>query len=149
MGMTFFFPAKEVAPRLWVGSSADSRNKAFLKKHDIGLVVNATRTIPFSSRHILGYRVPVDDHTDENETMLEYFPITSRIIDEALKSGQGVLVHCYAGIQRSCAVAAAYLMHSTGCSAKDAMAKIQDKKSEAFQPVPTFGRALSRFGRDR
>lgn len=149
MGMTFFFPAKEVSPRLWVGSSADSRNKAFLKKHDIGLVVNATKTIPFSSRHILGYRVPVDDHPDENDTMLEYFPITSRIIDETLKSGQGVLVHCYAGIQRSCAVAAAYLMHSTGCGAKDAMATIQAQKTEAFQPVPTFGRALHAFGRTR
>lgn len=147
MGLSFF-PAKEIRRDLWVGSSADSRNAAFLKKHDIGLVVNATKTIPFASRHVLGYRVPVDDHPDDNPTMLEYLPITSRIIDETLQSGKGVLVHCYAGIQRSCAIAAAYLMYIGDCStAREAMDAVREKKSEAFQPVPTFGRALHSFQR--
>lgn len=142
-----FYPAREIRPNLWVGSSADSRDKKFLKDHDIELIVNATKTIPFSTKHIIGYRVPVDDHPDENDAMLEYFPITSMIIDETLKSGKGVLVHCYAGIQRSCAIAAAYLIYKDRLRACQAMAAIKHKKAEAFSPVPTFGKALSLYAR--
>jgi len=142
-----FYPAREIRPNLWVGSSADSRDKKFLKQHDIQLIINATKTIPFSTKHILGYRVPVDDHPDENPNMIDYFPITSLIIDETLKSGKGVLVHCYAGIQRSCAVAAAYLIYKDHIPARQAMDAVQRMKSEAFLPIPTFAKALETYAK--
>jgi rhodanese-related sulfurtransferase len=141
-----FYPAKEIIPGLWVGSSADSRNRVFLREKDIGLVVNASKTIPFTSRHILGYRVAVDDHPSENEAMVEYFPIACRLIDETLKSDKSVLVHCYAGVQRSCAIAACYLMYKNqNLTASDAIRRIKEKKPEAFEPRPTFWSALKEY----
>lgn len=141
-----FYPAREIIPNVWVGSAGDSRDIRFLRRHNIGLVINATKTIPFSSKYVLGYRVPVDDHPSENDRMAEYFPITSRIIDETLKTGKGVLIHCYAGIQRSCAVAAAYLMYKNEeLSPKRAMTYIKSRKPEAFDSIPTFQRALYSF----
>jgi dual specificity phosphatase 12 len=141
-----FYAAKEVLPGLWIGSSADSRNRVFLREHNIGLVVNATKTIPFTSRHILGYRVAVDDHPSENSNMLDYFPVSSKLIDETLKSGKGVLVHCFAGIQRSCALGAAYLMYKNPTlTAAQAIRYIKEKKTEAFEPRPTFEEALREY----
>lgn len=120
-----------------------------MKNRDIGLVVNATRTIPFTTRRILGFRVPVDDDPSENDTMLEYFPLTCRIIDDTLKSGKNVLCHCYAGIQRSCAIAAAYIIYRDTASSKKAIALVKSRKQEAFSPEPTFGKALETFAKSR
>lgn len=142
-----FYPAQQIIPGLWIGSSADSRNRRFMEENGIGLVVNATKTIPFSFRDRLGYRIPVDDHPDENTTMLEYFPISSRIIDETLKSGIGVLVHCYAGIQRSCAVVAAYLIYKYKLTARQAINEIKHRKHEAFEPDATFRQALTEYAK--
>lgn len=141
-----FYAAREIIPGMWIGSSADSRNRVFLREHNIGLVVNASKTIPFTSRHILGYRVAVDDHPSENDAMLEYLPIACKLIDETLKSGKNVLVHCYAGVQRSCAIGAAYLMYKNpSLTAYDAIQRIKEKKPEAFEPRPTFWTALKDY----
>ena len=144
-----FYPAQEILPGLWVGSSADARDKHFLKQHDIALVVNATKTIPFSTRRILGFRVPVDDDPAENENMLDYFPVTCRVVDDTLQSGKNVLIHCYAGIQRSCALAAAYIIHCESVPSRRAIAYVKERKPEAFSPTPTFGKALEIYARSR
>lgn len=144
-----FYPAREILPGLWVGSSADARDTKFLKNRDIQLVVNATKTIPFTSKRIMGFRVPVDDAFEENDAMLEYFSVTCRIIDDNLTAGKSVLVHCYAGIQRSCAIAAAYLICKYDMTARQAIRFIKERKFEAFTPTPTFERALERFAKSR
>jgi protein-tyrosine phosphatase len=90
--------------------------------------------------------VAVDDHPSENEAMVEYFPIACRLIDETLKSDKSVLVHCYAGVQRSCAIAACYLMYKNqNLTASDAIRRIKEKKPEAFEPRPTFWNALKEY----
>lgn len=139
-----FFPAKEIIPGLWIGSEGDSRDRSFFKKHDIGLVVNATANIPIKDMgpDVKAYRIPVDDSPDENETMLKHLPIVVMAIDDVLEHGNGVLVHCRAGMQRSAAVVAAYLMWKRGMTANDAFDYINKKKHETFWPVPTFEPAL-------
>lgn len=143
--MASFYPRRQVLNRMWVGSAADARDKAFLHSNNIGLVVNCSKTIPFVSEDILGHRVSVDDDSRYNDTMLRYLPSAVRAIDEALLSGKSVLVHCYAGIQRSCAVAAAYIMYKLGLTAHEAMDSVRRAKKEAFTPVPTFKHALELY----
>lgn len=141
--MNEYYPRKEVMPGLWVGSAKDARDHAFLK--NVGLVINCSKTIPFATTVVPGYRVAVDDDPSETGHMLQYFPIVVRIIDEALNSDKQVLVHCYAGMQRSSAVAAAYLMYKLGITHEEAMQSIKRAKSESFEPHPTFAQALRHY----
>lgn len=138
-----FFPAKQIIKNLWIGSEGDSRSTAFFKAHGIRLVVNATANIPIRApADVKSYRVPVDDHPSENDTMLRHLPLVVVAIDDILKYGHGVLVHCRAGMQRSAAVVAAYLMWKRGMTADQVFEFINAKKHETFWPVPTFEAAL-------
>lgn len=138
-----FFPAKQIIKGLWIGSEGDSVDGAFFETHDIRLLVNATASIPMSApAGVQVYRVPVDDATRENETMLRHFPTVVLLIDEVLSHGQGVLVHCRAGMQRSAAVVAAYLMWKRRLTADQAFEYINKRKPETFYGGPTFEAAL-------
>lgn len=138
-----FYPAKQIIPNLWIGSEGDSSNQSFFQRHTIRLVVNATANIPIRApADVQSYRIPVDDAPDENEAMLRHLPTVVLVIDEVLSHDHGVLVHCRAGMQRSAAVVAGYLMWKLGLTADEAFEFINKKKAETFWPVPTFETAL-------
>lgn len=143
-----FYPAKQIVRNLWIGSEGDSANPGFFQRHNIRLVVNATASIPVRApAEVQSYRIPVDDSPDENETMMRHFPTVVLLIDEVLSHGHGVLVHCRAGMQRSAAVVAAYLMWKRGLTADQAFEYINKRKPETFWPVPTFEPALRAWER--
>jgi protein-tyrosine phosphatase len=135
------FPAKEVAPGLWVGSFADITDKRFLQTRNIRLVVNCTNSIPsiFFQPTI---EVPLFDDETSRQKMQDALP---RIVPEILKyrrRGQTVLIHCVAGISRSASVAAAVLMVENGLTAVQAMALVQSKKPETFGTKGADGRPV-------
>ena len=141
-----YFPAREIRPGLWIGSEGDSKSASFVEKHGISLVVNCSKTIPtLNLPGIEYYRIPVDDATDQNDTILSHFPVVVRAIDSVLQRGKGVLVHCRAGMQRSAATVAAFLMYKYNLTAKNAIAAIKARKSETFWPTPTFADALAKY----
>ena len=123
---------------------SDARNPRFMRAKRIGLIVNASRHIPmyFPDSDVRTYRIPIDDDPRCNRTILRHWPVAVRAIDDMLRSGQGVLVHCRAGMQRSAAVVAAYLMWKRGLTADQAFEYINKRKAETFWPVPTFEVAL-------
>lgn len=136
------FPAKEIVKNLWIGSEGDVRGgPGFIEQHDIRLVINATGNLA-ARRDVPTYRIPVDDDPSENPTMLQHLPVAVAEIDASLRRGGGVLVHCKAGMQRSAAVVAAYLMWKRGMTADKAFEFINRKKHETFFPWPTFEAAL-------
>lgn len=135
-----YFPKQEIVPGLWIGSEADSWDAG-----DYDLVVNCTRDLPFDDalNATQTYRIPIWDSPDEGETLLKHLPIAVRAIDQVLsRKDQKVLVHCRAGMQRSAATVAAYLMFKYNLTARDAMAYVRSKKNETFWPEATFANAL-------
>lgn len=149
--MLQYLPRAEIIPGLWVGSIRDAKNEKFLQK--IGLIV---RCMPPSDsavpNNIPCYVIPVLDRREDSSLMLKYFDEAVKQIDSALLDGKNVLIHCYAGIQRSCAVAAAYLMHMhmqcsdpNPISAQQAMSLVKRQKPCAFFPFPTFKQALHAY----
>ena len=136
-----FYPAKEIVKGLWVGSEKDAADAAFMKKHDIRLIVNATSDIPAYSKTVRVIRVPIDDSASDSARLAKYLPITSVAIDDVLRYGKNVLVHCRAGMNRSASVVAGYLMFSRGMTAAQAMSFVKRRKSECFTPM-NFGGAL-------
>jgi protein-tyrosine phosphatase len=141
-----YFPAKEIRPGLWIGSEGDSKSEKFMRDNNIAFVVNCSKNIPFLALPgVDQYRIPIDDSTSNNDVILTHFPIVVRAIDSVLQRGRGVLVHCRAGMQRSAATVAAYLMYKYNLSAANAMAAIKARKNETFWPTPTFAVALQKY----
>lgn len=149
MPSSSYYPAKQITPyTIWIGSMGDSENAAFFNRHKIALVVNCSRDIPYSfPRHGQRIRVNVHDNKTERATILQYWPDAVTAIEGAVSKGKGVLVHCYAGMQRSTATVAAYLIWKEGISAEEAMRRIKTRKPEAFEPVPTFDDSLKEWER--
>jgi len=135
-----YYPAKEIVPGLWVGSQGDSRSLDFMRRHDIRLVVNCSRNIPSRFRKGQGIkylRVAVDDAPYEQNEMLRALPAVVPAIDEMLRAGRGVLVHCHAGMQRSAAVAAAYLQEHDAYGRAGWGAKtLGDEKAYSIERLP-------------
>lgn len=136
-GMSSYFPRKEIIPGLWIGSQGDSENKNFIANK---FVVNCSKDIPLQTNY--GYRVPVWDDPEEHTTMIKHLPVVVRAIDEVLERGKSVLVHCRAGMQRSAAVVAGYLMYKKGMTWDEAQKFIQSKKPETFYPKATFAKTM-------
>jgi hypothetical protein len=140
-------PAHEIVPGLWLGNKAASRED-WLRPHQIGAVFNCTKDIPFSQeteRHL--YRVPVDDNLQEDEIRaLEHW--SWEIIYKLRKehaSGQRILVHCFAGMQRSAAVVAMYLIAMHRCTTDEAVAFIKSRRPVAFMGSVNFYNAIKGF----
>jgi dual specificity phosphatase 12 len=144
-------PADEVYPGLWLGNRQAALDPAFLKEKKILTVFNCTKDIPFEASVTRRYRVPVDDNLrDEEIRNLELwsFEIVYKIGSElrlARKEGKAVLVHCAAGMQRSAASIAMYLVASQNLQTEQAIAYLQSKRPIAFRPSANFERAIRGF----
>jgi protein tyrosine/serine phosphatase len=139
--------ADEIIPGLWLGNFASSRDETFLKEKKIETVFNCTKDLPFSPIIRNRYRVPVDDNLQEEEIRnlhLWSYEVTYKLIQE-MKKGKPVLVHCAAGMQRSAAVTAMYLIATHRMRPEQAKTYIQTKRPIAFRPGANFSRSIDGF----
>lgn len=140
-------PANEILPRLWLGNARASMDPSFIQQHHIQAVFNCTKNHPFSHLIPTQYRVPVDDNLQEEEIRnmdLWASEIAYRILYE-YQQGKTILVHCAAGMQRSAAAIAFFLICYQRIHATDAIRYIQAKRPIAFRPNANFGRAIESF----
>jgi protein-tyrosine phosphatase len=144
-------PADEVVPGLWLGSRYAALNPEYLKEKHIGAVFNCTKDIPFDTSIRRQYRVPVDDNLEEAEIRnleLWSYEIVYKMMGEmrrASAEGTGVLVHCAAGMQRSAASVAMYLIATRGFTTDEAIRFIRSKRAIAFRPSANFERSIRGF----
>lgn len=97
---------------LWLGDIQDAQNEQFIKSNNINVVVNCTKGLPFIDLPIsFKYRIPVNDDLQE-QSFQEMFNAMTYIIPVLVKHvnrGDRILIHCYAGVQRSAIVTLALL----------------------------------------
>lgn len=139
--------ADEIVPGLWLGNRNAALNHRWLSEKGIKSVFNCTKDIPFSYQVQRRYRVPVDDNLQENEIRnLEFwsYEIVYKMTRE-YQTGQPMLVHCAAGMQRSAACVAMFLMATKNMNADQAMQYIRDRRPIAFQPAPNFLNSIQGF----
>jgi dual specificity MAP kinase phosphatase len=143
----------EIVPHLWVGDIDLAKNLIFLESN-IDVVINCTEDIPFfcekmkSSRPIYTLRVPVNDDLEPTsvETLANLLPsVTSELYTHHFKYHRRILVHCFAGIQRSASVVAAYLIRYFHYSLHDAIVLLKSKRMVCFTPYNNFYLALEKF----
>jgi dual specificity phosphatase 12 len=141
--------AHEIIPRLWLGNAKASMDEDFLRGNNIVVVFNCTKNLSFSPIVPIKYRVPVDDNLEDEEIRnmeLWSAEIAYKMMNEYVE-GKTILVHCMAGMQRSAASVAFFLIAFLKMRALDAMKMIKEKRRVAFYPRANFGRSIDYFDR--
>lgn len=148
-GLPPFNEADLIVPQVWLGNAKAAHNQDFLRNEKIDVVFNCTKDIPFNELIRRRYRVPVDDDLSQEEIRnmeLWSFEIIYKLMQE-YKQGKTILVHCAAGMQRSAAVVAMFLIAGAGMKWEDAIQFIRQRRPIAFYPSANFLQAIQGFER--
>lgn len=139
--------ATEILPNLWISGIVDIRNGMFYTNNNIKCVINCSKDLPFYSCNTLNIRLPVNDNLKKNEiqNLYKYMDKATNIIHSHFKKNQAVVVHCYAGKQRSASIIVAYLIKYGNMSIQDAINSIKSKRIYVFTPCNNFIDAIKKF----
>ncbi|KAI0032407.1 hypothetical protein K488DRAFT_78503 [Vararia minispora EC-137] len=132
----------EIFPGLWVGDLLSTKDLDSLRAHNIHSILSAMRGKIAIHETFLRHQILLDDTEDAD--ILQHLVPAITFIDAELRKGRGVLVHCQAGMSRSAAVAAAYVMYHKNVDAQTALAIIREARPSA-QPNEGFISQLEIF----
>ncbi len=109
--------ANEIVPRLWLGDRHAAADETFLRVNHIDMVMNCTKDLPFVPWIEHKWRTPIDDNLEEEEirNMELWAGEIALTIIQHYKAGNRILVHCHAGMQRSAAAVAFFLIAYMEC----------------------------------
>lgn len=96
------------------------------------LIINCSVDLPIVIPNTI--RINLKDSSSEADNMYNQI-INKNVleeIDRALKNNKKVLIHCFAGMQRSAAVTACYLIQYHNYNVEDAINFIKSKRRIAF-----------------
>lgn len=139
--------AHEIVPGLWLGNARAAADERWLQQNNITVVFNATKDLPFVPTIRKQYRIPVDDNLQSEEIRnmtLWSHEAVYKVIQEK-NAGNHILIHCAAGMQRSAAIMAMYLIATRGMSWQQAITYIQGIRPIAFRPSANFKESLIEF----
>lgn len=136
-----------ILPRIWLGNKKAALDSEFLRSQKITFVVNCTKDIEFSPVVSNRLRVPVDDNLQsvEIQNMARWSPEIIYKVVHAYNQGHVILVHCYAGVQRSAAVMAMFLIAQRQMTTDGAIKYIRACRPIAFFPAVNFMQAIRYF----
>ena len=140
-------PADEIIPGIWLGNREAALDGKWLSQKKINTVFNCTKDIPFYPTVQRRYRVPIDDNLQAEEIRnleLWSYELVYKMIKE-YKTGQPMLVHCAAGMQRSAAALAMFLIATRNMRPEQAIHFIRDERKIAFHPSANFGQSIQGF----
>jgi len=95
-----------IAHNLWLCSWEEA--KSFVPALNNPLVINCTKDLPFITENTI--RIPIDDTPDDSKILNNHIFKICRKMYDYLASGSPVVVHCLAGMSRSCSVVVCYLL---------------------------------------
>ena len=118
-----------VTPQLAISDVYAAKHEKTLEQHGITHILSllSYASIEPVPSFITNLKLDILDYPDEN--ILDEFSITNKFIDDAVRSGGKVLIHCQAGISRSSTVLCAYLMKSQDLTRDAAFKLIKDQRS--------------------
>jgi predicted protein tyrosine phosphatase len=138
-------PYNNITTHLYLGSIDSLKDSS-----KFSLIVNCTKTIEFPDRTNVNQtflRIPVNDDPAEGTNLLRFITVTQVLekIHYCRVTFRQVLVHCHAGMQRSCAIVACYLMKYYRMNVEEAIALIKKHRPIAFYGKPTFMNDMIKF----
>ncbi|KAI5479904.1 hypothetical protein MNV49_002462 [Pseudohyphozyma bogoriensis] len=133
---------QEVIPGLWIGDYAASQDTDALKARNISSIVAAMRQEYDTDLTI--HRILIDDSASTN--IIAHFAGSNDFIGDALAKGEGVLVHCQAGVSRSTTLVAAFLMAELDLDVESAVEMVRRVRSQV-EPTEFFMQQLEMYER--
>jgi hypothetical protein len=138
---------------IYVGNEKASKTHKILKDNGIKGIINCTQGEYTLENHFprqINYCMfPIaewEDHVDKTDTsVLLFFGRVFHFIEEHLKKGENVLVHCLAGAHRAGNTGIACLMHFSKMNIIDAIAAAKMFRPCIDPKVGTLPRLMQRF----
>jgi atypical dual specificity phosphatase len=131
--------ASMIVPGVWLGDAVSAKSLDFHRKNRIDVVYNCTTSVKSSARanggsRITTIRIPIEDSLkkEDTEKMKSALPYIVESMLKASLEKKNVLVHCYAGMQRSGIIVAAYIMRRYKLGMKEAIDFVISKRPIAF-----------------
>jgi protein-tyrosine phosphatase len=149
-------PYDEIIPNLHLGGikaldnyKSDYNNESLIFYMVVDLIKYTTTNIGNESigKYEKYINLPVHDSPDECDNLLKMINETKVLenIHHSLQQNKPVLVHCFAGMQRSCALVACYLIKYYNFMPNDAIDFIKSKRPIAFFGKVNFMDTISRI----
>jgi len=141
--------ANEIIPNLWLGCRNSPLERENLRKNNIKLIINCSKDLDYPvDSDIQTIRLAINDiNTEESNNILnENIETIIYIMNTYLNNNIGVLVHCYAGMQRSATVVICYLIKYENMTVSSAKELMKSKRSIVFLPYPTFNTFINNYG---
>lgn len=141
-------PGCIITPQLLLTDGNAATNVEYLKQHNVSIVVNCSKTIPFAKFPVRKrYRIPLHDDCVV-DTICNMTLFLKRLIPKLnthLDQNETILVHCQCGMQRSATVMAALLMYRYKITHLEAYKIIKNKRFVTFLPFPNFQLSLDMY----
>lgn len=144
--------ADRIIANIWLGNLTASHDRAFIEKHGIRVIINCTKDLPFADfcvdMNIKMHRLPVYDRREARElaTMEAHIDAMVDILRDCHRRRLPVLVHCFAGAQRSATVVACFLKWLKPDTTLDqVIAFMRMRRRAAFWRGATFQTVLERY----
>lgn len=146
----------KIISKIYLGNHQAAKDREFFNKKNIKAVLNCSKDIPntFVCQKDIEYmRIPLDDSLKEVDfiKMYNFLPVMVEFIHKhAGLQKQNILIHCWAGRQRSAIGVAAYLVAYHNMKPAQACRYVMDKRPEAFHfgQSLNFDQALNEFYKD-
>jgi len=137
----------QITDNIYVGNLSTGTNKELLKELGITHVVSALSHFypphpdDFQYLHVYAYDVIDFDISKDFEN-------SNQFIDDAIKNGGKVYIHCMCGVSRSVTLTIAYLMTKKPKTIEDFIRFVQSKRGVA-NPNPGFVGQLRKFQKEK
>lgn len=135
----------KIINRIYLGNNRAAKDRVFFKEKNIKAVLNCSKDIPskFKSDPSIEYmRIPIHDSLKEVdiEKAFLFMPAAIEFIHKHVAiEKKNILVHCWAGRQRSAIMVVAYLVTKHGMTPEEASKLLIKKRPEVFH----FGKSYN------
>lgn len=117
------------------------------KKYNVTAIVSCIEQLPcnvqqYKEAGVTVFHIPISDFPSAN--LKQWFQDVCKFMNDMRSQERVIVVHCAAGISRSCTVLAAYLMYLCRWSPSQAIQHIRNKR-RIVQPNPGFIKQLKEW----